>query len=67
MTRNGNCYDNAVMENLFGILKSEFFYKEEFESMEHYKTELDQYIRYYKHTRIKKLKGMSPRSDRVIR
>lgn len=48
------------MENLFGILKSEFFYKEEFESMEHYKTELDQYIRYYKHTRIKKLKGMSP-------
>jgi putative transposase len=61
MSRKGNCYDNAVMENFFGILKSEFLYTEEFDSIEHFKVELDQYIHYYNHKRIKaKLKGMSP-------
>ncbi|MDQ0273451.1 transposase InsO family protein [Cytobacillus purgationiresistens] len=35
MSRKGNCYDNAVMENFFGILKSEIRYLREFESEEH--------------------------------
>lgn len=61
MSRKGNCYDNAVMENFFGILKSEFLYTQEFEDIEHFKMELEQYIHYYNHKRIKsKLKGMSP-------
>ena len=37
MSRKGNCYDNAVMENFFGIMKSEFLYLKEFESVEHFK------------------------------
>jgi len=61
MSRKGNCYDNAVMENFFGILKSEFLYLNEFASIEHFKQELAQYMAYYNHKRIKsKLKGMSP-------
>ena len=40
MSRKGNCYDNAVMENFFGIMKSEFLYLKEFESIEHFKIEL---------------------------
>lgn len=61
MSRKGNCYDNAVMENFFGILKSEFLYTQEFEDIEQFKMELEQYIHYYNHKRIKsKLKGMSP-------
>lgn len=61
MSRKGNCYDNAVIENFFGILKSEFLYSQEFRSIEHFKAELAQYIEYYNHKRIKaKLKGMSP-------
>ncbi|PGA94395.1 IS3 family transposase [Bacillus toyonensis] len=61
MSRKGNCYDNAVIENFFGIMKSEFFYLQEFESVEHFKQELVKYIEYYNHKRIKaKLKGMSP-------
>ncbi len=61
MSRKGNCLDNAVMENFFGIMKSEFLYLKEFESMEHFKKELAKYIDYYNHRRIKaKLKGMSP-------
>ena len=61
MSRKGNCLDNAVMENFFGLLKSELLYLKEFESMEHFKLELENYIYYYNHKRIKaKLKGMSP-------
>ncbi|MCM3764924.1 IS3 family transposase [Neobacillus niacini] len=61
MSRKGNCLDNAVMENFFGLLKSELLYLREFESMEHFKLELEKYIYYYNHKRIKvKLKGMSP-------
>lgn len=61
MSRKGNCYDNAVMENFFGILKSEFLYLEQFESIEHFKKELEEYIHYYNHLRIKsRLKGKSP-------
>lgn len=61
MSRKGNCYDNAVMENFFGILKSELLYLKEFESVEHFKLELAKYMDYYNHKRIKaKLKGMSP-------
>jgi putative transposase len=61
MSRKGNCYDNAVIESFFGTLKSEFLYTQEFEDMEHLKSELGKYIHYYNHKRIKaKLKGMSP-------
>lgn len=61
MSRKGNCLDNAVIENFFGLLKSELLYLKEFESMEHFKQELEKYIYYYNHKRIKaKLKGMSP-------
>ncbi|MGF7036205.1 transposase InsO family protein [Paenibacillus mucilaginosus] len=43
MSRKGNCYDNAMMENFFGIMKSEFLYLKEFESMDHFKQELATY------------------------
>ena len=61
MSRKGNCLDNAVMENWFGIMKTEFFYQKKFECIESFKKELCEYIRYYNHDRIKqKLKGLSP-------
>lgn len=61
MSRKGNCLDNAVMENWFGIMKTEFFYQEKFESVQSFKAGLKEYIRYYNHDRIKqKLKGLSP-------
>ena len=53
MSRKGNCLDNAVMENFFGLLKSELLYLKEFESMEQFKQELETYIHYYNHKRIK--------------
>ena len=61
MSRKGNCLDNAVMENFFGLLKSELLYLQEFESMEHFKRELLDYLDYYSNRRIKaKLKGLPP-------
>ena len=61
MSRKGNCLDNAVMENFFGLLKSELLYLQEFESMEHFKRELLDYLDYYNNRRIKaKRKGLPP-------
>lgn len=63
MSRKGNCLDNSLMENFFGVMKNEMFYGHEYE----YKTlnELEQamieYIDYYNNKRITtKLKGLSP-------
>jgi len=61
MSRKGNCLDNAVIENFFGLLKSELLYLLEFESMDHFKAELIDYLDYYNNRRIKaKLKGLPP-------
>lgn len=63
MSRKGNCLDNSVMENFFGIMKSEFFYGHEFEfkTTEQLIDSIHEYINYYNNDRIKtKLKGMSP-------
>lgn len=61
MSRKGNCLDNAVMENFFGLLKTELLYLQKFLSMEHFKQELIEYLDYYNNRRIKaKLKGLPP-------
>lgn len=61
MSRKGNCYDNAVMENFFGHLKSEMFHHNRFETVEGFTTALDTYIHWYNTERIStKLKGLSP-------
>lgn len=61
MSRKGNCLDNAVIENFFGLLKSELLYLQEFTSMENFKEELIEYMDYYNNRRSKaKLKGLSP-------
>lgn len=66
MSRKGNCLDNSVMENFFGLLKSELLYLREFESIEDFKSELIKYIDYYNNKRIKgKLKGLSPVQYRI--
>ena len=66
MSRKGNCLDNSIMENFFGLLKSELLYLREFDSMEEFRIELERYIDYYNNKRIKaKLKGLSPMQYRL--
>ena len=61
MSRKGNCLDNSVMENFFGLMKSELLYANDYESIEQFKRDLAEYIDWYNNKRIKaKLNGMSP-------
>lgn len=68
MSRKGNCYDNAAMESFFGLVKTEFFYLNEFKSIEQLRRGLTKYIRYYNEERIKmRLGGLSPVEYRTQR
>ena len=61
MSRKGNCYDNSVMENFFGILKQEMYYGTTYYSFDELKEAIEKYIKYYNEKRIKeKLGWMSP-------
>ncbi|WP_242635160.1 IS3 family transposase [Alteromonas sp. KUL42] len=61
MSRKGNCLDNAVAENFFGILKSEMYHNETFIDANELIENIKEYIHYYNNERIKlKLKGLSP-------
>ena len=59
----GDCQGHAyaVIEKFFGLLKSELLYLQEFQSMEHFKQELVEYLDYYNNRRIKaKRKDLPP-------
>ena len=61
MSRKGNCHDNSVMENFFGILKQEIYYGQTYYSFEELKSAIERYIIYYNHKRTKqKLGYLSP-------
>ena len=56
VSRKGNCRDNSVMENFFGLMKSELLYNKEFKSMKEFKKELEAYIDWYNNDRIRGLR-----------
>ena len=61
MSRKGNCLDNSVMENFFGLLKQEIYYGIVYYSYEELKSKIERFIKYYNEKRIKeKLRWMSP-------
>ncbi|WP_177765769.1 DDE-type integrase/transposase/recombinase [Flavobacterium sp. I3-2] len=46
MSRKGNCLDNAIIENFFGLLKSEMFYIQKFSYIEDLKNKIKHYNNY---------------------
>ncbi|WP_340544932.1 IS3-like element IS1397 family transposase [Escherichia coli] len=61
MLRKGNCLDNAVMENFFGHLKEEMYYRRDNRSVEELENAVNEYITYWNQKRIKlSLGGLSP-------
>lgn len=61
MSRKGNCLDNAIIENFFGVLKSELFYLKKYRSILELTKDIIEYIKYYNDKRIRtNLNGMSP-------
>lgn len=66
MSRKGNCYDNSVMENFFGIMKQEMYYGVVYHSYNELKSAIEKYIKYYNEQRIKQNLGwMSPAEYRL--
>lgn len=57
MSRKGNCHDNSVMENFFGLLKQEIYYGVVYYSYKELKSEIEKYIKYYNEQRIKQKLG----------
>lgn len=57
MSRKGNCYDNAAIENFFGIMKQEMYYGAVYYSYDELKEAIVTYIQYYNEQRIKKSLG----------
>ena len=60
MSRRGNCYDNAMAENFFSILKTECIYRHQAATFEEARTLIDDYIHFYNHQRIQLKTGVAP-------
>ena len=60
MSRRGNCYDNALAENFFGILKTECIYRHKPETFKEANEMIDRYIHFYNHERIQLKTGVAP-------
>ena len=60
MSRQGNCYDNAMAENFFSILKTECIYRHKPNTFEEAKEMIDRYIHFYNHERIQLKSGATP-------
>ena len=64
MSRRGNCYDNAMAENFFSILKTECIYRHKLTSFRLARSLIDSYIAFYNSERIQSKTGAPPLSLR---
>ena len=60
MSRRGNCYDNAMAENFFSILKTECIYRHKPKTFSEANNMIDRYIFFYNHERIQLKTGVAP-------
>ena len=60
MSRRGNCYDNAMAENFFSILKTECIYRHLPATFDEARTLIDNYIYFYNNQRIQLKTGVAP-------
>lgn len=64
MSRRGNCYDNAMAENFFSILKTECIYRQKIRTFRQARELIDDFIYFYNHERIQLKTGVAPLSLR---
>ena len=64
MSRRGNCYDNAMAENFFGILKAECLRKHKPKTIREAKLLIDNYIYFYNYERIQLKTKLTPLEKR---
>lgn len=64
MSRRGNCYDNAMAENFFSILKTECIYRQKIHTYEEARLLIDDYIWFYNNERIQHKTKLAPLEKR---
>ena len=64
MSRRGNCYDNAMAENFFSILKTECIYRHKLKTFEEARHLIDEYIDFYNNERIQTKTSLTPLEKR---
>jgi putative transposase len=64
MSRRGNCYDNAMAENFFSILKTECIYRHKLASFNEARQLIDEYIDFYNNERIQIKTSLTPLEKR---
>ncbi len=64
MSRRGNCYDNAMAENFFSILKTECIYRHQLKTFEEARQLIDEYIDFYNNERIQIKTSLTPLEKR---
>ncbi len=65
ISRRGNCYDNAMAENFFSILKTECIYRQKIRTFQQAKELIDDFIYFYNHERIQLKTGETPLAQRL--
>lgn len=65
MSRRGNCYDNAMAENFFSILKTECIYRQKIKSFQQARELIDEFIHFYNYERIQLKTGEAPLTQRL--
>lgn len=65
MSRRGNCYDSAMAENFFSILKTECIYRQKVKSFHQARELIDEFIYFYNHQRIQLKTGEAPLTRRL--
>lgn len=64
MSRRGNCYDNAMAEDFFSILKTECIYRQKIKTFQQANELIDDFIYFYNHERIQLKTGVAPLEQR---
>ena len=64
MSRRGNCYDNAMAENIFGILKTECIYRNKLKTFTEARRLIADYIYFYNYERIQLKTKLTPYEKR---
>lgn len=59
MSRVGKCIDNGPMENFFGILKSELYYLNKYDTFESLMNDINQYIHFFNTKRVTLKMGLA--------
>lgn len=65
MSRRGNCYDNAMAENFFSILKTECIYRQKIKTFQQARELIDDFIDFYNRERIQLKTGEAPLTQRL--